>query len=31
MYDQLALANPANPAYAEAARILRAKLDAGSP
>jgi hypothetical protein len=29
LYDQLAAAYPNRPAYAEAARILRAKLDGG--
>jgi len=29
LYDQLAATHPDRPAYAEAARILRAKLDAG--
>lgn len=30
-YDQLAQHNPDRPAFAEAARILRAKVDAGAP
>jgi hypothetical protein len=31
LYDQLAVANPDKPAYREAARILRSKLDSGAP
>ena len=31
IYDQLAVERPQNPAFREAARILRQKLDAGTP
>jgi hypothetical protein len=30
-YEELTRRDPKNPVYAEAARILRAKLDAGAP